>query len=186
LREAAADPDGREVLRIHLEAGDRRELGPEILDDLVGRRPLVAWLQAHEDASGVRNDIDRGGADGRHDLVDVGLLQDDRGRRSLPVGGGVSDTQPDTRAAAGIRAASSWRSRPTTPPMKSTGMNAAASVSVIERMVKPISLAPARAASSRPWPSSMWRTMFSSITTASSTTKPTHRVRAISEMMSIV
>jgi len=102
------------------------------------------------------------------------------------MGVSVSDTKPDTRTAAVITTANSWRSRPTTPPMKSTGMNTAASESVIERMVKPISLAPARAASSRPWPSSMWRTMFSSITTASSTTKPTQRVSAISEMMSIV
>ena len=32
----------------------------------------------------------------------------------------------------------------------------------------------------------MWRTMFSSMTTASSTTKPTQSVSAISEMMSMV
>ena len=33
-------------------------------------------------------------------------------------------------------------------------------------------------------PSSMWRTMFSSMTMASSTTKPTEIVKAISEMLS--
>ena len=65
-------------------------------------------------------------------------------------------------------------------------MKTAASESVIDRIVNPISLAPIRAASRRPLPSSMWRTMFSSMTTASSTTKPTQRVSAISEMMSIV
>src|SRR2546426_11168718 len=83
LREAATDPDGRQVLRVHLEPGHRRELRPEILDDLVGRRPLVARLEPHEDATGVRHDVDGRGADRRHDLVDVGLLQHDRGRRPL-------------------------------------------------------------------------------------------------------
>jgi hypothetical protein len=70
--------------------------------------------------------------------------------------------------------------------MKSTGRNTAASDSVIERMVNPISRAPLRAASIRLSPCSMWRTMFSSMTTASSTTKPTESVRAISDRMSIV
>ena len=70
--------------------------------------------------------------------------------------------------------------------MNSTGMNTAASEIVIDRIVKPISLAPLRAASMRLSPASMWRTMFSSMTTASSTTKPTQSVRAMSEMMSIV
>jgi hypothetical protein len=73
-----------------------------------------------------------------------------------------------------------------TPPMNSTGMKTAASERVIDRIVNPISLAPISAASRRLLPSSMWRTMFSSMTTASSTTNPTQRVRAISEMMSIV
>jgi hypothetical protein len=82
--------------------------------------------------------------------------------------------------------ANSWSSRPTTPPMNSTGMNTAASDSVIETMVKPISRAPSSAAVMRSWPASMWRTMFSSMTTASSTTNPTQRVSAMSEMMSLV
>ena len=38
----------------------------------------------------------------------------------------------------------------------------------------------------RPSPSSMWRTMFSSTTMASSTMNPTASVRAISERLSIV
>ena len=65
-------------------------------------------------------------------------------------------------------------------------MKTAASEIVIDRMVKPISREPWRAASMRDSPASIRRTMFSSMTTASSTTKPTHSVRAISEMMSIV
>ena len=51
-------------------------------------------------------------------------------------------------------------------------------------MVKPISREPLRAASIAPSPSSMRRTMFSNMTTASSTTKPTESVSAISERLS--
>ena len=43
--------------------------------------------------------------------------------------------------------ANSWNTRPTTPPMKNTGMNTATSESVIEMMVKPISREPLSAAS---------------------------------------
>ncbi len=74
--------------------------------------------------------------------------------------------------------------RPTTPPMNSTGMNTATSDSVIEMMVKPTSLEPLKAASIGFSPASMWRTMFSSMTMASSTTKPTASVSASSEMLS--
>jgi len=49
-------------------------------------------------------------------------------------------------------------------------MNTAANEIVIERMVKPISFAPVRAASIGGSPISMCRTIFSSITMASSTT----------------
>ena len=70
------------------------------------------------------------------------------------------------------------------PPMNSTGMNTAASERVIERMVKPISLAPSSAASSAGFPVSTWRTMFSSMTMASSTTNPSESVRAMSERLS--
>ncbi len=80
--------------------------------------------------------------------------------------------------------ANSWKSRPTTPPMKKTGRNTAASDMVMETMVKPISRDPSRAAASALLPISMWRTMFSSMTMASSTTKPTESVSAISEMLS--
>src|SRR2546426_8378103 len=67
---------------------------------------------------------------------------------------------------------------------KSTGMNTAASESVMETMVKPTSFAPRNAASSTPSPISMCRTMFSSMTMASSTTKPTESVKAIRERLS--
>ena len=109
-----------------------------------------------------------------------------RRKRLHSIGVSVSDTRPEISTAAPITTANSWSSRPTTPPMNSTGMNTAASDTVIERMVKPISRAPRSAASIRLSPASMWRTMFSSMTTASSTTKPTQSVSAMSEMMSIV
>ena len=68
--------------------------------------------------------------------------------------------------------------------MNSTGMNTAASEIVIETMVKPISLEPLSDASRGASPCSMCRTMFSSITMASSTTNPTESVSAIIDMLS--
>ena len=68
--------------------------------------------------------------------------------------------------------------------MKTMGMNTAARLMVMDRMVKPISLDPFIAASYGCSPISIWRTMFSSITMASSTTKPTERVSAIKERLS--
>jgi hypothetical protein len=65
-------------------------------------------------------------------------------------------------------------------------MNTAMSDSVIDMIVKPISPAPFRAASSGEAPSSRCRTMFSMTTTASSTTKPTAIDNAISERLSRV
>ncbi len=65
-------------------------------------------------------------------------------------------------------------------------MNTATSDSEIETMVKPISREPASAASKGPRPfSSMCRKMFSSMTMASSTTRPTASVRPISETLSM-
>ena len=80
--------------------------------------------------------------------------------------------------------ANSRKSRPTMPPMKRMGMKTAVSEIVIDRMVKPTSREPAKAASRGFFPISMCRTMFSSITMASSTTKPTDNVSAISERLS--
>ena len=69
--------------------------------------------------------------------------------------------------------------------MNSTGMNTAARESVIDTMVKPISFDPSSVACIRGLPISICRVMFSSITIASSTTKPTHSVSAISDRLSI-
>ena len=68
--------------------------------------------------------------------------------------------------------------------MNSTGMNTATSDTLIDMTVKPICRAPSNAACSGGLPCSMWRTMFSIITIASSTTKPTEMVSAISEKLS--
>ena len=70
------------------------------------------------------------------------------------------------------------------PPMKKIGMNTAASEIVIDRIVNAISFEPSSVACMTLLPSSMWRLMFSSMTIASSTTKPTHSVSARSEMLS--
>ena len=70
--------------------------------------------------------------------------------------------------------------------MNRIGMNTAASDTVMEMMVKPISLEPRSEASSGVSPISICRMMFSSITMASSTTKPTHRIKAIIDMLSSV
>ena len=78
-----------------------------------------------------------------------------------------------------IVTANSRNSRPRMPLMNRIGMNTAASDMVIVRIVKPISFEPFSAASSGVSPFSMWRTMFSSITIASSTTKPIERISAI-------
>ena len=80
--------------------------------------------------------------------------------------------------------ANSRKSRPRIPPIKRTGIKTATNDTVIETIVKPISREPFSAASITLSPVSIRRTMFSSITTASSTTKPTHSVRAINERLS--
>ena len=69
------------------------------------------------------------------------------------------------------------------PPMKRIGMKTATSETLIEITVKETSRAPRRAASKGATPRSIWRETFSSMTTASSTTKPVAMVSAISERL---
>ncbi len=102
------------------------------------------------------------------------------------MGVSVSETKPETRIATAIVTANSRKSRPMIPPMKRSGMKTAASEIVIETIVKPISFVPFRAASNGFSPISMWRTMFSRTTIASSTTNPTDSVSAISERLSML
>ena len=63
-------------------------------------------------------------------------------------------------------------------------MKTAVSARVIARIVKATSCEPSNAARIGDLPISMCRTMFSSITIASSTTKPTQSVSAISDRLS--
>ena len=63
------------------------------------------------------------------------------------MGVSVNDTKPETTMATAIVTANSRNTRPTMPPISSTGMNTAIRENVIEMMVKPISRAPLSAAS---------------------------------------
>ena len=67
----------------------------------------------------------------------------------------VSEMKPEMRMATQMVRANSRKSRPTMPPMKTRGMNTAASEMVMETMVKPISFAPSRAACMAVLPCSM-------------------------------
>ena len=96
----------------------------------------------------------------------------------------VRDTSPEAKIATTMVTANSRKMRPTSPDMKTRGMNTAASEMVIETMVKLISLALLRVASSACSPCSMRRTVFSKNTMASSTRKPMARVSAMSERLS--
>src|SRR4030042_1371198 len=68
--------------------------------------------------------------------------------------------------------------------MKRTGIKTATRESVMDTIVKPISLDPLNAAWRGFSPVSMCRTIFSSITMASSTTKPAESVKAMRERLS--
>ena len=107
-----------------------------------------------------------------------------RSRREHIIGVSVSDTIAEMTTAIVNVSANSRNMRPTRPLMNSSGMNTAISDSVSEITVKPISRAPFSAACSGLSPFSMWRTMFSIMTMASSTTKPVPIVSAISERLS--
>ena len=70
------------------------------------------------------------------------------------------------------------------PLISNSGMKTATSEILIESTVKPISRAPLIADCRGVVPASRWRKMFSTTTMASSTTKPTAMVIAISDRLS--
>ena len=78
-------------------------------------------------------------------------------KRLHSIGVSVTETTPEMRIATQIVTENSRNSRPSTPPMNSTGMNTAASDSVIETIVKPISFDPTSEATSGSSPISTWR-----------------------------
>jgi len=90
----------------------------------------------------------------------------------------------DSITAALSVMANSRMSRPTTPPINIRGVNTATSEIEIERTVKLISPAPASAASNGFSPFSTRCQITSTMTIASSTTKPTAMVIAMSERLS--
>ena len=100
------------------------------------------------------------------------------------IGVSVSETTAEVITAMVSVSANSRNIRPTRPVMNRSGMNTAISDMVSEMTVKPISRAPFEAAVMALSPFSMWRTMFSIMTIASSTTKPVPMVSAISERLS--
>ncbi len=100
------------------------------------------------------------------------------------IGVSVSDTTAEMTTAMVSVSANSRNMRPTRPVMNSSGMNTAISDRVSDMTVKPISRAPFSAACIGLSPFSMWRTMFSIMTMASSTTKPVPMVSAISDRLS--
>src|SRR5208283_1101184 len=96
----------------------------------------------------------------------------------------VKETKPDTKIAELMVTANSWNNLPTIPPINRIGMNTATREMVMDKMVNPISLDPFKAAVIALSPCSMCRTIFSSITMASSTKKPTESVNAIKDRLS--
>ena len=91
----------------------------------------------------------------------------------------VSETTAEITTAAARVTENSRMIMPNMLFSKSSGANTASSETVIEITVKPISRTPRSAACIGVSPASMWRTMFSITTMASSTTKPTHTTSAI-------
>ena len=91
---------------------------------------------------------------------------------------------PEIATAIASTTENSRNSRPTMPPMNSSGMKTAMSETVIETTVKPICRAPTSAACNGFMPRSVSLAMFSIMTIASSTTKPTEMVSAMSERLS--
>ena len=66
---------------------------------------------------------------------------------------------------------------PLTPGMKATGTNTATMLKVVAATARPISAVPFKAAVRRSSPASMWRTMFSRTTMASSISTPMARLK---------
>ena len=88
------------------------------------------------------------------------------------IGSSVNDTNSDTSTANATLTPNWKKMRPIIPPMNATGMNTAITAIVVENTARPISLVPSLAAWWCSFPISMWRTMFSRTTIASSIRSP--------------
>ena len=69
-----------------------------------------------------------------------------RRKRDAIIGVSVSETTSETNIAIASVTANSRNSRPMMPPIRSSGIRTAINETLIETMVKPISLAPLNAA----------------------------------------
>ena len=107
-----------------------------------------------------------------------------RSSRDPIIGVRVSDTNAETAIATVTVTANSWNIRPTIPLMSSNGINTATREIEIERIVNPISPPASSAACKGFLPISICLAMFSTMTIASSTTKPTAIDRPISDRLS--
>ncbi len=96
----------------------------------------------------------------------------------------VRETSMDTSTAVVSTTENSRNRRPTMPPMNKMGVNTATREMEMDTTVKPTSRAPRRAARRGLSPISSRRTIFSSTTMASATTKPVDTVSAMSERLS--
>ena len=78
-----------------------------------------------------------------------------RRKRDAIIGVSVSDTTIETKIVMVSVTANSRNSRPMMPPISNSGISTATSETLIDTMVKPISLAPLNAAASGFSPSSI-------------------------------
>ena len=99
------------------------------------------------------------------------------------MGVSVSATSIDSPTAKAMTKPNSAKSRPAVPGKKEIGMKTAASVAVVATTAKNTCRAPSTAAARGPMPSARCRSMFSSTTMASSTTRPVASTMASSVRM---
>ena len=85
LGELSADADRRKILHVGFDAGDRSQLGPQLLNYLVHMRTRRARLQPDEDATLVRvaGNGSAAAAHARHHVIDVLILGNNVGQQSL-------------------------------------------------------------------------------------------------------
>ena len=88
------------------------------------------------------------------------------------MGSSVNETTRLTMTEATTVSAKGRNHCPDTPGMKATGAKTATMASVVAVTARPISRVPTKAAVRRSAPRSMWRTMFSRTTMASSISTP--------------
>ena len=98
--------------------------------------------------------------------------------REHSIGTRVSATTEENATAAARVMPNSPKITPMRPGARATGRNTDTSTTVVAITAKPIWRLPSMAASSGGLPCSRWRTMFSSTTMASSTTRPMARTAA--------